>query len=397
MKQTATYFIIIFFMALAFSGGSRSKAFLYAQDAQKIPQIQKKSSDATKPNRPDVRVLPLETPGKKGNADVPDSTNRLSVKKAHPLPHEKAYSKLEKKQTARATSEEKPLERMSIDDAVILISPSQESAHISFEGWREQMSFREIKNWARTYGLKALRPEGFNEATRASFISKHGSKVFIKNLNPLRHYYLWVQFVNYALLTETDISALLDICADRELIARLPFAKTIEKPDLFVFEIPCHLSMDGTLTLEFREYSSTGGFFGIWNIALSDSIEQPKIFSPKQNDGKMREPDTLIDNVELKGRPRIEKHGKTTELNSSTAGTIPSISPKNITPSDKSIRKDIRAQKPGTQRKKTEGKAAKTKVEKSPRTKSNTQLEQQKEAEARKMLQDDKKKDVRTQ
>ncbi len=259
---------------------------------------------------------------------------------------------------------------------IILIAPAHPADDISCEGWREQMSFREITNWARAYGLKALRPEGSPEGIRASFVSKHGSKVIIKKLDPVRRYYLRVHFVNYAQLTETDIHAFLEIRADREHIARLSFADAMKKSEPLVFEIPCHLTMDGKLTLEFREYSSSGGFFGIWHMALSDSFEKPNIFIAPLDTQKMIEPNSLIDKAGVTPQPSIEKPENTANPGSSKDNTASPTSPNIIPSPEKTAKADIRARKPGAINKK-DGK--------------------QKESEARKMLQDDKKKDVRAQ
>lgn len=414
MKHAAISFIIISPLILGLSGDYRSPAILYAQDTQEMQQPDEKSSDPKKPESSDVRSLPSEAPEKKGDAAPPVSPNASAEKKGPSLPQGEADSKPGKKQKAPSKKEsavpadkirksapdtqaEKSGEGAAKDAAAILISPSYPTEQISFEGWLDAMSYREIKNWARTYGLKALRPQGAIEGTRASFVSKHGSKVIITNLDPLRHYYLWVRFVNYAKLTDTDINAFLKIHADKEHIAHFSFADVMEKAEPLVFEIPCHHTMDGKLTLEFREYSSRGGFFGIWNMALSDSIEQPQILIPQPNTAKMVEPDSLIDKTEPKPHSRIEKGDKATAPSTPADDTIPSPSPKNIVPPEKSSGKDIRLQKPDTKSKKPIGKAAAKQAGKSNLEKSDTKIGQKKEAAARKMLKDDRKKDVRAQ
>ncbi len=277
---------------------------------------------------------------------------------------------------------------------IVHLSPAHPGDNISCEGWREQMSFREITNWARTHGLKALRPEGSHEGIRASFVSKHGSKVIIKNLDPLRHYYLWVHFVNYAKLTETDIHALLEIRADRERIAHVSFADAMEKSETLVFDIPCHLTIDGKLTLEFREYSSSGGFFGIWNMALSDSIEPPNIFWQRPDDPKMIEPHSLIDKAGVILYPSVEKFAST---DSALNDTMLSPSKNTTISTEKSKKEDIRVQKPGQKIKKGENKTLKHQIEKSLLKQQTTKIEKQKEEAAKKMLEDDRKKDIRAQ
>lgn len=408
MKHAATPLIITVCMALAVSGGHRFTAILNAKDVQEIPPIQEKSSDTKKPDSPDVRSRPSETLEKKGDAEAHVSPNESLKKKEPSLPQKQAVGMPEKKQTAPSKKEsaipidvirksardaqaEKAQKGVATDGAAILIFPSYPTDHISFEGWREQMSYREIKNWARTYGLKALKPQGSDDGIRASFVSKHGSRVIIKHLDPLRHYYLWVHFVNYAKLTETDIHALLEIRVDRDQIARFSFADAMKKSEPFVFEIPYHHTVDGTLALEFREYSTTGGFFGIWNMALSDSIEQPNLFSPHPGVAKMIEPHSIIDKAELKSLPGVEKPGQTGVSSSPIDKTI---SPASL---EKSSKKDIRLQKPHQKIKKNELKADKNSIAKSQLKKPDPKLETQKEAEARKMLRDDKNKDVRTQ
>lgn len=385
--------IFSLFIIATISGFGLIQLSLYAGESAPVQMpgdnsAENKTDESKKaPNPLDVRTLPPEH--KKETSARPPENIAEKTKKETAGKIIKTDQDHKLQPQADENSEKK---------GAILISPSFPSANISFEGWREKMSFREVENWARSFGLKALRPEVTGEGMRASFISKYGSKVYITNLDPLRRYYLWIHFINYARLTESDINALLAIRADNEHIARLSFDDTIDSREPFAFEIPYHLTMDGKLTIELREYSSSGGFFGIWNMALTNSVERPEVFSAQKSAGTMIEPNSLIDAEKLTQRHKRKIPAKDKASIATPEKNIESTSEKKTEPDKKQTARDVRERRKSPHSKDTAiGNSIKKQSDVVQSGKSTKKTAQQKEIQAKKMLEEDRKKDIRTQ
>jgi hypothetical protein len=402
MRYRITPLIFLLFSILISSFGNPSEN-LSAQEAQKI-HPQEKPSETIKPDSSDVRAVP---PKKSEDGAPPVSPEKSSAK-----PESKAQKKgvvIDKKASGGkgAIPTENNMKNFlpngspknDIDAKnfleIIIISPSQPDDKIAYDGWHGCKSFREIKNWARIFGLKAMRNRFATTSDTACFVSKHGSNIRIISLDPSRRYHLWINFVTYAKLSDEDINAYLEVFADKEKLARFTFQEAAENPDPIRLEIPYHLTIDGKLTLELREYSIKGGFFGIWNMALSDSIELPQAFAPQPKIEKLIEPDSIIDQT---SRP----HEKTTPArpagsDSPIVDTASPSSKKKTSVETKTSAKDIRARISASEKKAPAGTDIKKRTGKIGPDQRNKKLEKQKEIEARKMLKEDQKKDIREQ
>ncbi|MCX7678144.1 MAG: hypothetical protein N2316_02895 [Spirochaetes bacterium] len=272
-----------------------------------------------------------------------------------------------------------------------LIIPCQPTENISFIHWHSCLTYKEIHNWARVHGLKAHKSQFADEISHARFISKYGSKIVFENLDPFARYHLWIHFVTYTPLTSHEIAATLEIRAEKESIAHYRFQEILHTNEPVYIEIPYHLTLDGRLEIEFREHSLSGGFFGIWYMLLTDSAEYPRQISIQPKVAIMRETDSIIDKPEKTREKNIVQ-----KKISHTSVEIDAPSSKRSTIRDQEVLKKNIAARAET----FKGKKHSVTQKKAPNGVTSTErekIEKQKEDAARKMLEEDRKKDIRAE
>lgn len=145
--------------------------------------------------------------------------------------------------------------------------------------WARALTLREIYNWSRSrrFSLIADRPPVVDG--RAFYVSKFGSAINIADLKKDRTYRMWIDFVTFHEAPTSGIQSRLEIFVDRELITVLNFGDITEENNPYRIDIPYDCSIDGSVTIRFQEYSPSGGFWGIWDIVVSESVEMPKVIT----------------------------------------------------------------------------------------------------------------------
>ncbi|MDY6932639.1 MAG: hypothetical protein SVZ03_00275 [Spirochaetota bacterium] len=140
-------------------------------------------------------------------------------------------------------------------------------------GWFRPMSSEEILYWGSGMRLQLIHDKGPIVDNRARFISKLGSHISITGLNYHKRYRIWIEFVIFHNTDNIFIPALLKIIIDGKLLRTLKFGSIAEDENPYMIEIPFELTTDGKIDLLFKEQSTSGGFFGVWDIILSDRIK----------------------------------------------------------------------------------------------------------------------------
>ncbi len=152
--------------------------------------------------------------------------------------------------------------------------------------WITALDYKKISNWGKVYYCYVNYDDKPVIDNCAWFVSKYGSRLIFENLGATT-YYLHINFVTFDYPEQTNIDALCVIYCNNKPVKQLAFRDMTIKNSTIVLEITREFIVNKTLTVEFKEYSSAGGFFGVWDVILStldtlpDTIEM-KIKEPQQ-------------------------------------------------------------------------------------------------------------------
>ncbi len=214
----------------------------------------------------------------------------------------------------RAAGEKEPpktaaLEGRSFQRVINAGSPGDGAA---LKNWSEPMNEAELYNWARSAGLSLVPDRGPVADGRARFVRRFGSRAVVDGLDRNRAYHLWIDVVSYRALKPADILTRLEIYIDGRKVRTLsPAYLTEEHPPLGV-EVPFDLSQDGRIEVLFKEYSLSAGYWGIWDIIVTETPAMPERVegaAPVDEKGKMVPAERLLGPgpAEKKAKGKIEK------------------------------------------------------------------------------------------
>ncbi len=302
-----------------------------AQPAVKAPAVKKPAAPAKRPARkkPTAKKAPAKgalapakpvekakeaAPGDKKPDDGKEAPAPKDVKPEDKKPAakkgpekraaEKKPAPPAKKEPVKETEEESDIAppaayyrvmRADTDDSV-------------FADWSAPRTAAELRNWAKTQGLALAEDGPPLSVGKARFVERYGSTLKLDGLNRNAKYRLFLDFVTFDDTARFNAPAALEIYADGLLLRRLSFGELSPRRNPVVLEIPYQLALDGSVTVLFREYSRTAGFFGLWDAVLTDQYALPASFegpAPKRAEPtSMRVKDDVIEaKPALKKRP----------------------------------------------------------------------------------------------
>lgn len=158
--------------------------------------------------------------------------------------------------------------------------------------WITALDNKKISDWAKTYHC------GVNDDDKpivdgtAWFISKYGSTLIFDNLYDDK-YFLHINFVTFDNPAKANIDALCIIYCNHKPVKQLAFRDMTAQNSKITLEITREYIVNKKLTVEFKEYSSAGGFFGVWDVLLSKLDTLPnsiKIQKSQQEQKTMSKP-----------------------------------------------------------------------------------------------------------
>ena len=190
-----------------------------------------------------------------------------------------------------------------------------------------------IEHWARNRGVNAIRDREPYVDNEASFVGAYGSTLKLSNLNQNANYSLFIDFVCYT--GNPKVTSKLVISIKGKRLATLSFGETpVDRP--FELIIPRELCYDGTADIQFDEFATTPGSWGIWDMVLStcglplESVRPKKVVpAVKEPSAKVVEPD------KKKGRKTVKpgvKEKKTAGKKEAKKETPESAAPKDEAP-----------------------------------------------------------------
>ena len=235
--------------------GSKAKKKSGKRKARKKAS-KKKAAGEQKPLKPAEKDVPPPA----GPKDKPGAEDVKPAEKILPPPIE------EKKPEPEMI----PFKR---EHSWIYINPGspEERKHLREWTWLKVYTEEEISSWGRSVGL-TLYPDAEPIIDgRARFVSKFGSKVIVTGLESQRKYALWIDFVHFTKYHPGEILARLDIYVDGQLLKVLSFGDITHKKNPYRLPLPYDLTVDGKVEILFKEYSNTGGYWGIWDMVITDA------------------------------------------------------------------------------------------------------------------------------
>jgi len=153
--------------------------------------------------------------------------------------------------------------------------------------WITALDNKKISDWAKVYYCKVNDDDKPIVDGVAWFVSKYGSTLIFDNLDDDK-YFLHINFVTFDYPARANIDALCIIYCNNKPVKQLAFTDMTAQNSHITLEISREYIVNKTLTVEFKEYSSAGGFFGVWDVVLSkldtlpDSIDiQKSVQKPK--------------------------------------------------------------------------------------------------------------------
>lgn len=134
--------------------------------------------------------------------------------------------------------------------------------------WITALDNKKISDWAKTYHCKVNSDDTPIVDGTAWFISKYGSTLIFDNLDDDK-YFLHINFVTFDNPAKADIDALCIIYCNHKSVKQLAFRDMTAQNSQITLKITREYIVNRRLTVEFKEYSSAGGFFGVWDVLLS--------------------------------------------------------------------------------------------------------------------------------
>lgn len=151
--------------------------------------------------------------------------------------------------------------------------------------WITALDYKKISDWAKVYHCSVNYDDTPIVDGTAWFISKYGSLLVFENLDDIK-YYLHINFVTFDHPEKTPIDALCVIYCNNKQLKQLSFKDMTKKSSTIVLEMSREYIVNKTITVEFKEYSSAGGFFGVWDVVLSTQDTLPDVIETKKSEPK---------------------------------------------------------------------------------------------------------------
>lgn len=153
--------------------------------------------------------------------------------------------------------------------------------------WITALDYKKISDWGKVYHCTVNYDDRPVIDNCAWFISKYGSRLIFNNLTEST-YYLHINFVTFDQPEKTPIDALCIIYCNNSPVKQLAFREMTATNSMVVIKITREFIVNKTLTVEFKEYSSAGGFFGVWDVLLSRLDTLPDAIEMKKSDSEQK-------------------------------------------------------------------------------------------------------------
>ncbi len=135
-------------------------------------------------------------------------------------------------------------------------------------GWGKVLQFDNIYRWGLSNSIYINKDSEPVVDGYAVYVHKDGSYIEFTDMKRFEPYYLFIDFVTFK-GKSSGINSRLKIYADGYLLDELGWSELTQMM-YYSKEIPREYYFDGIVKIELKEIDSIGGFWGIWDIALTD-------------------------------------------------------------------------------------------------------------------------------
>ena len=192
-----------------------------------------------------------------------------------PVSGEKEPQTVPLEEKAEQEGQEEKMERQVLEPHIIIINPGE---RIEGVNWSGVYNHETIALWAKTKGMLLRDDSGPLVGGVAGFIHKYGTRFVVRDLSRERKYYLYIDFVIFDKYNEKKHPTELKIFAKNAdygetLISALQYKNIKKKNPYYRMQIPYKFTVKGQMDLIFREYSPMKGYWGVWDMIISDSAE----------------------------------------------------------------------------------------------------------------------------
>jgi hypothetical protein len=154
--------------------------------------------------------------------------------------------------------------------------------------WITALDYKKISEWAKIYRCSVNYDDYPIIDGVAWLVSKYGSTIIFDNLDDIK-YFLHINFVTFDDPEKTGIDALCIVSCNGKPVKRLAFSDMIVNNSRITIEITREYIVNKTMLVEFKEYSSAGGFFWCVDVVLSKSDVLPQIIDiPESKSSKVK-------------------------------------------------------------------------------------------------------------
>ena len=191
----------------------------------------------------------------------------------------------------------------------VIVNLGDSGDRVFCTNWLRVLNYQQINNWGRGMGMTAIPDRAPVIDGRARFVSRFGSVIRISGLRPNRTYRMWIDFVVFQKTSGENISARLDILIDNKQVASLNYGDVNEENNPYIIEIPRDCTIDGAIEILLRDYSPRGGFWGVWDVVVTQSYKLPEkaVKGTKSLESKERRMDVKSRLIERKKKLQKRK------------------------------------------------------------------------------------------
>lgn len=197
------------------------------------------------------------------------------------------------------SAEEKPTAPSKSDPPFLRVYQMGKNADKVMLDFISPLTYEELVEWSKIRHIEVNKDKPPVKDNVAWFTSKYGSQLHITGLHMHKDYYLWIDLVTFASPEDAGIPAILEISADGKKLQRIRFKDLSAAGQLVRIKIPRETTVDGEVKILFVEYSGAGGFFGIWDIVVTDTIDMPPRVEKEQKKIEKEKPRLQEKKMEL--------------------------------------------------------------------------------------------------
>jgi hypothetical protein len=222
-----------------------------------------------------------KSPGKEIPADLGKDKDKAPPEKGKDI-HDKSAFQGDKKDKEGAPAEEDAAkagegEVPPVPQAIV-INPGDPSVRSMWPDVYERSS---IFYWGKRKGMILEDDRGPVIDGVAGFVSRYGTRITVEGLMRERKYTLLIDFVRFKDYSSAMYPTTLKIfiknpeTSNQELLESLDYPAILRNEPPYRKEIPFKYTVKGAVELMFREYSPINGFWGMWDMAVTDSGRYP--------------------------------------------------------------------------------------------------------------------------